>query len=382
MKKSLLAVAVAAALPFAAHAQTNVTMYGIADAGVGYVKSTVPGTSGALRVDSGIQSSSRWGVRGSEDLGGGLSAIFNAEAAWSVDDGTGGASSQPTATTNAVGNNGLNFQRRSFVGLQGAFGQVYLGRDYTPAFYAGLANDIFGFGLNGSTLAWNVAGFQSIRYSNAIFYNTPTWGGLQIRTVYGKNTAQGTEFDTASKKRDQNFEIAALYAAGPIQANAYYRHGYESGLTTNPTVNPPGFLITDPGKIKQYGVGAGYNFGLFRIVGQYALSDPSGRGIAFIQDKVKMYNIGVGVRVGAGEVMVQASEAKYQSIGAGGTPKADTAAIAYTYPLSKRTNLYATYAKTWNKNGASLGLQNSANTYGTVANGSPQAVAFGVRHQF
>ena len=374
MKKSLLAVAVAAALPAVAFAQTNVTMYGIADVGAGYVKPDQVGTSGAFRVDSGIQSTSRWGIRGTEDLGGGLSAIFNAEAEWGVDDGTGGSNG-----------NGINFQRRSFVGLQGRFGQLYMGRDYTPSFYAGLANDLFGFGMNGSTLGLNVMGYQTIRTSNAVFYNSPSMGGLQIRASYGKASAAGTEYYDAAKKRDSSAEIAALYSAGPIQANAYYRQGYANVQST-----PPG---ADPAKIKQYGGGFGWNFGVARVVAGVGLSDPDGSANPLVPgapagtvgvgtyDRALFWNLGAGVRAGAGEVMAQWTHVKYR----GSDAKADTYGVAYTYPLSKRTNLYATYATTRNKDGAAVIVRNGGNSYGggvAGINSKPQAVAFGIRHQF
>jgi predicted porin len=84
MKKSLIAVAIAAALPTIGHAQTNVTMYGIADAAVAAVRTGNPGTKNTIRLDSGTQSTSRWGIRGTEELGSGLKALFNFEAQMTV----------------------------------------------------------------------------------------------------------------------------------------------------------------------------------------------------------------------------------------------------------------------------------------------------------
>ncbi|MFT4100504.1 MAG: porin [Burkholderiaceae bacterium] len=363
MKKSLLAVAVAAALPIAAQAQTNVTMYGVADAGVGYVKTDAPGTSGALRVDSGIMSTSRWGVRGTEDLGSGLSAFFNAEAEWGVDEGTGG----PTAAGSSA--TPLTFSRRSIVGLQGGFGQIFLGREYTPSFYANIANDLFGYGLNGSTLAWNVAGLVSIRYSNAIFWNSPSWGGVQIRAAYGKGAQTGTEYYDSPKKRDNNGEIAVLYTGSALHANAYYRGGYANTAAGADTI-----------KIKQYGLGAGYKFGFGRIVAGFAVSDRDDLAGVF-NGKTKMANIGLGVNAGAGEFLIQAHQVRAEEVD-GIRPKANTLGVGYTYPLSKRTTVYATYSKVWNKDGASLIIRNSGNSYATVADGKPQAFALGIRHQF
>jgi predicted porin len=160
MKKSLIAVAIAAALlPTIGHAQTNVTMYGIADAAVAAVRTGNPGTKNTIRLDSGTQSTSRWGIRGTEELGGGLKALFNFEAQMNVDDGTAA---------------GLNFQRRSFVGLGANWGHVQLGRDYTPSFWSLLASDALRLWPLGQYLSY--ANFYATRYSNMIeFRSAPVW---------------------------------------------------------------------------------------------------------------------------------------------------------------------------------------------------------------
>src|SRR5436309_15281019 len=117
MKKSLLALAVLGAFAGAASAQSSVTLFGIVDVNARY------GKTGDVKVKSlgtdGINSS-RLGFRGVEDLGGGLKAGFHLEGALSPDDGTAG---------------GFNFRRRSTVSLLGNFGEVRLGRDYTPSFW-------------------------------------------------------------------------------------------------------------------------------------------------------------------------------------------------------------------------------------------------------
>ncbi|MFP5413339.1 MAG: porin, partial [Gammaproteobacteria bacterium] len=87
MKKSLLALAVLGAFAGAAAAQTNVTLYGIADAGIGWTDTDKANADGIARVVSGTQSTSRFGIRGSEDLGGGLKATFNIEAGVNWDTG-------------------------------------------------------------------------------------------------------------------------------------------------------------------------------------------------------------------------------------------------------------------------------------------------------
>ena len=118
MKKSLLALAVLGAFAGAASAQTNVTVYGLVDAGI---QRTDTDNSGARwGLDSGLQSGNRLGFKGSEDLGGGLSAIFTLESGFNLDDGT-----------QAQG--GRLFGRQAWVGLNGGFGTVKFGRQYTPS---------------------------------------------------------------------------------------------------------------------------------------------------------------------------------------------------------------------------------------------------------
>ena len=355
-------------------AQSNVTLYGVADVGFGFIKSdnlasTTAGASrvgGAFVVNSSIQSPSRLGIRGTEDLGGGLAAIFVAEGAWNVDEGTG-----------ISAGNGFTFNRRSSVGLQGAFGQVYLGRDYTPTFYQTAANDMGGRGFYG-TLAVINNGLQSLSYSNAVFYNTPVWNGLQIRAAAGNATLSGTEYDTSPKGRDRNAEVAALYADRGLTLNASYRFGNADGAA--------GSVLR---RIRQYSFGGGYNFGAFRIQGQVSRSDPSGAAATFSipTSSANVFDIGAGIRVGAGELLLQYFQVRFQDSypATGGKPKNQTAMVAYTYPLSKRTNLYVNYGRTNNANGSNIPLSAAATTAGALAtatNAQSQAVALGIRHFF
>ena len=119
MKKSLIALAVLAAAG-AASAQSSVSLYGLADVYVGSVKNTIanPNSKKQTAVNSSGLNNSRWGLRGSEDLGNGLKANFVLEAGFETD-------------TGAAGSLGSTFQRKSTVGLSGAFGSVELGRNYT-----------------------------------------------------------------------------------------------------------------------------------------------------------------------------------------------------------------------------------------------------------
>ncbi len=115
MKKNAIVLGVLGLFSGLVSAQSSVTMYGVVDVAVERVK----GATSLTRVTSGQQQGSRWGLRGSEDLGGGLKALFVLETGFNADTGT-------------LGQGGRMFGRQSFVGLGGGWGAVRLGRQYTP----------------------------------------------------------------------------------------------------------------------------------------------------------------------------------------------------------------------------------------------------------
>ncbi len=357
MKKTLLAVAVAAALPAAAFAQTNVTLYGIADAGVGWVDTDGPGDSATMVVNSGYQSTSRFGIRGTEDLGSGLKATFNLEAGLDVDTGT---SDSDTGAT--------FFGRRAVVGLAGGFGEVRLGRDYTPAFSAMGSTDVMGYGLYGNWLTFTAgAGGITTRASNGIHY-TGSFSGITVRAMY----AEGELLDTATTDSSGGdaYGISAAYAAGPLKLQGYFQE-----------VNN---ALGDA--VQQMGVGAGYSFGAFRVTLAYGMADADTgavvRGGVNAQDEVQAIGLGVGMKLGTGELLAQAIQIEGDLV-AGGKAKGTSFGLAYVHPLSKRTNLYATLGmmnNNSNSNYAVLASDNAAAAGGL--NADPKGVAIGVRHLF
>lgn len=351
MKKSLLAAAVIAALPFAAQAQTSVTMYGIADANIG-MKDAGGTTKNFFAVESGGQSTSRWGVRGSEDLGGGLSAVFQFEAGVKTDTGASDAAF---------------WQRTSTVGLAGGFGTVRLGRTYTPSFLQQGSWDVLGYGLYGNHLSWSVnptnlgtnsATAGSVRFSNGVFYNSPNWGGFTVNAAYSAG-----EQNTAPTSRGNAFSLAANYAHKVFSVGGYYD-------SENNTATPVA-------KLKRYGVGGGMNFGPARVLASYSIADPDGAS-----NKAKFMSVGAGVKLGAGEVLVQYTDAR-QEVAAGTEPKTQTIGLAYVHSLSKRTNLYASAGVARN-NATGTGVLR-ASDYGiapAAAGEDPKAIMLGVRHMF
>jgi predicted porin len=168
MNKSTSALALMSVLSAGALAQSNVTIYGIVDAGLVRESGGVAGSVNNL--SSGVASGSRIGFKGKEDLGGGLTAVFQIENGFNVD-------------TGAAGQSGLLFGRQAFVGLTGKFGAVTLGRQYTP-YYKTLRDvgDPFGAvslaGRAGNLFATNT------RTDNMVEYVSPSFAGMRADLAY------------------------------------------------------------------------------------------------------------------------------------------------------------------------------------------------------
>jgi predicted porin len=349
MKKSLLALAALTAFAGAASAQSSVTLFGIVDAGV--ARLSAGGKSVTGMTNSGYNSS-RIGFRGVEDLGGGLQAGFWLEGQLFNDSGN-GASDGP-----------LNFQRRSTVSLMGGFGEIRLGRDYTPTFWNLTVYDPFGTNGVGQAItpgqlgAANANVSQAVRANNSISYFTPNLGGFngQVMYAFGENVSGGV-------KTNNYLGFRVGYAAGPIAVHGAY--GKTEGAT-------------DAADYKVMNFGGSFNFG-FLTASLVVAQDKNGAGL-----KVQTIEPGIQVPVGAG--VIRASYARHDQKGgdaAWNDNDYNKIAVGYLHNLSKRTTLYATYARTSND-----GTQNKTvgnNGLGGVtssAGGNSSGVEFGVRHAF
>lgn len=356
MKKSLIALAVLAASG-AAMAQSSVTLFGIVDATYAYGSGS---TSNKSQLTNSGYNSSRLGFRGVEDLGGGMSASFWLEAGLNNDNGTGGNTSVDNQSVNAS-NGGLTFNRRSTVSLNGGFGEVRLGRDYTPQFWNLTVFDPFGTNGVGTTQTLvGAAGLQPnklgttgtlVRASNSIGYFLPgNLGGFYGQAQYymGENNS-----NLANKKDGNGLSLRAGYANGPINAAIAFA---ETKYLT--------------GNIKQVNLGGQYDLGVAKIMAHYNQDKISGGADG------KGFLIGGLVPVGAGEIRLAYSTYKIDTVGA--DPRTNKIALGYVHNLSKRTALYATYAHVSNKNGASTALNGSVTAAGDNSNGYD----FGIRHSF
>jgi predicted porin len=331
MKKTWIALAVAGAFVGAAHAQSSVTLYGIADVNVQLIDPKVSGVKSTTGVNSGHQSGSRWGFRGSEDLGGGLKAVFTLENGFSVDTGT-------------IGQGGRLFGRQAWVGLEGGFGTVALGR--FAALGSGTGSfDMFGFtdpfltGFGGANLIFSIA--NAFRYDNGILWRSQKMGGFQVGLEHSRNINGG---EVAGNSNNTYMTGgAAGFEAGPFR-----------GAVTYNVFNNPAAGASDQ---KNLQVGATFDLGIAKLHAGYANEKDqfTGNAVGITNGAdANAYMVGATVKVGAGSVL-----ASYQNYNGkahlGQERDLRRFGLGYTHPLSRRTNLYFSFAdndgkKTLNNN--------------------------------
>lgn len=359
MKKSLLALAVLAAVTGAASAQTNVTIYGVADAGIRYRDNDGAANSKTWGVDSGLQSGSRIGFRGTEDLGGGLSAIFTLENGFSIDDGSLGQSSAASSSSPAQTR---LFGRQAFVGLAGSWGAVKLGRQYAPIRVA--LESVDPFGLGGAGNAANVFNVHGERTDNTLNYSSAKIGGFSGQFAYSFGEVAG---DTSTGR---HLGVSGGYANGPLNVIAAY---HKQNLVNGGTATT--FPSTPAGDAKTALLGAAYDFGVAKLHAAYSRSEQENAAGVKSFDRDDLL-IGVSAPVGAGTVLASYIRRSDDVAGTGGASRdANQIALGYLHNLSKRTNLYTMYARTRNDAGASL---NGA----AAAGADPSTFMVGVRHRF
>ncbi|WP_038207736.1 porin [Xenophilus azovorans] len=426
-----LAALAALAAAGVASAQSSVTLFGVVDAGISsysnksqlvtdpFVLATDP-LAYIFQADSakkswtgmtvGNESSARLGFRGVEDLGGGLAASFWLESSIRNDDAS----------------YALNFNRRATVSLSGAFGEIRLGRDYKPTFSNNSVFDPFGTVGVGTNLIQKAAGaapltasnlvgsdwaFESdnVRASNSVGYFLPrNLGGFYGNVMYAFHEkakySDGTFTPANGDTRSGRYWGGRFgYANGPLDvAVAYGEQNVESDYYD-------GFDRT----VKTFNVGASYDFGVLKLVGEYARVKSDGEytnvspfeSLAVTNGRLNGYHIGLTAPVGAGvikasygRVTLKPSVHYYglaplpslkdywaQAFGNQGNPKADQIAVGYVHNLSKRTALYGTVAYIKNKNGADYSVGGIARGNWISGDYRPKTSIgydLGIRHAF
>lgn len=304
MKRTVLAAAIA--LPLAAAAQSSVTLYGRLNISAESLHFSSTPTRSASRLNVLTSDASLWGMRGVEDLGGGLRAYFKLESDFQVDSG-------------ALTSNTQVFSRESYVGLgSGTWGSLQLGSQWAPGLWQSLRADPFQrFGPGGQPYLLQGARGYTLRYDNAIQYLTPTFAGLSGRAYYAAGEGQPTGRATAA---------SVDYDHGPVYAGAFY----ENTLASAASVGLPG----TGGKTSRTASFAGsYDFGVVRLSGQYQTNKTEG-----VPD-AKAYLVGVTVPIGAGQIRTSYLHRS--------APNADASLMGagYWYYLSKRTQLFVNVAR-------------------------------------
>lgn len=345
MQKKLIAVAVAGLVSGAAFAQSNVTVYGVADAYYG--RATADGNKTTNVINGGGLSGSRIGLKGTEAIGNGLSALFVLEYGIANDSKDVGIGS------------GAAPARQQLVGLTGGFGTVVAGAAQTAGYDFACANN----SLAGSALdpyakvgsAGVVACGHAGRASNAFAYISPNFGGVTL----AYNHARVTEAAAAQPEGKDNYAnlIGASWASGPIGVNFVASK-----------ISMAGTAASDD--VQEMGIGASYDLGVVKLGLQLQQYDNKA-----VDNKNRKFGLNAAIPVGAGAVHVGYAASKIKETAAEDDPKAYT--VAYTHGLSKRTTAYAGYNRVTN---ASAGTY--ASTLAPTAGGKSSTFAVGVRHTF
>ncbi len=330
MKKTLIVLATLSAIAGAAQAQSNVTLYGVAD--IGFVSKN-NGDITKNSIDSGKLNGSRFGFKGTEDLGGGMAAIFTLESGFNAD-------------TGAQSDAASFFNRQSFVGLTGGFGTVKLGRQMNPVYANSSTFDPFANALSGDSA--RLFNYQGSRTNNMVTYAYET-SGFRGEVQYGMGES-GTTYKSAGRT------VAGLvgYKQGPVDV-----------VLTHQNVND---ATEKSSKVTL--LGGNYDFGMVKAFA--AVSWEKGYFTPNVDRDQRDVLIGLKAPVGAaGAVIVSYVNKTNSSVD---NADADQWAIGYTHNLSKRTALYTSYGQLSNDGNASYQV--------TTAGNSDKLFMAGVRHSF
>ena len=338
MKKTLLALAAVAASS-AAFAQSSVTLYGVVDASLESVK----GDDTVTRVSSDNLASSRFGLKGTEDLGNGLKANFVLESNMKMDTGANGGGSTRF------------FDRAAWVGVAGGFGELRLGRqDTSIGLLAGNSSILGAQGYDDLKIAKTFSGDGYRRTDNAITYILPKFvDGLSAQVQYSTQASGAEDAD----KIGSHYGLNVQYAVGGFSAGL----GYLQAKKTD-SVDDTGVLAY-----------LGYDFGAVKLTGYLEQDKTDG-----MAEKRQLYGVRFDVPVGK-DIKLQASVAqvKDQEMTANNEDDATIIALKGVYALSKRTSVYALFTNVKNDDQVKL------NVGQTVADGkTARGFAIGLSHKF
>ncbi|MFS2115664.1 MULTISPECIES: porin [Herbaspirillum] len=350
-------------------AQSSVTIYGVMDVYTAYQKSTVGGKDTSLwAMGNNGEMTSRIGFKGSEDLGGGYRATFNLETGFD-------------SSTGALQNSYRLFDRQSWVGLGGGFGEVRVGRQNSVMFLYSGNMDAFGAATYGS--AYNNFANWLARVDNDISYISPKFANSNLELHYSVGERAGSTPSNAV------YQIGAQTQQGPLYVGSAFLNA-NNGTNTN--------------SVKQFMLGGNYDYGSGKVylaffrtnevisattgnvftnpAGKY---DPSGNVVGNTPGNYhNTYSLSADYRLNA-----------RTTIGAGGGYVKDSSSynnnarqfsLIVNYDLSKRTRLYAVASRLINQNTAAYKMTGASYTAGQAlvpdAGASETGVQLGIRHTF
>lgn len=358
-----------------AAAQSSLTLYGNLDASVVSSRSGASGMGTQTSLASGVGSSSHWGLRGTEDLGGGMRAVFQFETGFDLDTGaskpyTGDyGSATPTAPT---GRQVIGFNRRSVVGLETPYGTVTVGRDYTPLFYTAVTTDT----IRGAQYLGNIQLLTSLlggpersaRNSNAFVYTSPVVGGFRARAAYGLGSESTGAAGQPPRHANEFIGLGADYVDGGLTVSGSLQQ-LKQPLTAG---TPPVFTVN--ARRTDMALGARYVFGDYSVsMGHFRVNGPLDGADTWL---------GGSVVFGASTVYAQVQRIR-QDNPSGSERRATSLGLTYTYNLSRRTIAYTSYGRTSNNATGQFALLGNDVVFAAGAPGTkPRAVAIGMRHSF
>lgn len=344
MQKKLIAVAVLGACVAGSAFAANVDVYGRIDTGLSYVHYDETGLSDAkdtLSLDSGMSSGNRWGLKGSEDLGNGYQVGFVLESGFDAD-------------TGALGAGGI-FAREATLRVSGPFGSIYAGRmgrigsdAGSVGFYAGSVSP-FGSGWGKMSGHFAVTANYDSRYNNALAYVSPKVGPVTVYAQYTMGNA--TENESGD---DRLFSLGAQADFGALQVLGLVEYLNKKSVASTTVYDDSQY--DDSYTIN---LGGSYDFSVAKVflAGQYFKAAPDYAGMKanyakLVEGEEWRYsfdgfgvNVGATAPIGAGQFLVSAGYGKgdlnYKTQDAKRSADAYIIQVGYTYPFSKRTNLYA-----------------------------------------
>lgn len=360
--KWIWAGALAAAYGAGAQAQSSVTLYGVLDTGIEYANHQPNGGHATLRLSGGNIAGTRWGLRGVEDLGGGQKAVFVLESGYDSDTGK-----------SAQG--GRLFGRMAYVGMQGNWGSLLLGRQQTQLFdFAGPFDPML-LAPRYSIISQEIA-FLS-RADNTVKY-IGTFGGVTASAMYSfgadGNAVNGAEVPGAPKIGRQ-YGVRLSYSSGPVAVSAVFDDVNSGRTTLNPDAHTRRAVL-----------GATYDFGDVKAFAGYrwaraydgALLPGAAPGAANQGSGLWW----TGIIWQATPAIALSAAAYYQDFrNTAGDPWMFAGNARYAF--SKRTSAYLSVGYTRNKGSSDLGLSSGLGGFGSTTPGANQfGTVAGIRHIF